>query len=236
MRRRDLASASCCGPSSMRGEAALARTPELLDVLRDAGVVDAGGAGLVEIVRGIVAAVTGESSASSRAEEEALGLDAIHRELSEFRYCTAFLVEGTASTARRSNERAGSSATRCSSSATSRRCKVHVHTDDPGAALSLRHGAGAICRRRDRRHARPDGGARGAADRRRRRVAPDRTVRRRRRRRGGRQPALCTRASASRAIVEGGQSMNPSTADILEAIESTRPRRSSCCRTTATSS
>ena len=33
-----------------RGEAALARTPELLDVLRDAGVVDAGGAGLVEIV------------------------------------------------------------------------------------------------------------------------------------------------------------------------------------------
>src|SRR5205823_12124665 len=38
-----------------RGEEALDRTPELLDVLREAGVVDAGGAGLVEIVRGIAA-------------------------------------------------------------------------------------------------------------------------------------------------------------------------------------
>ena len=47
----------------LRGEAALARTPELLDVLRDAGVVDAGGAGLVEIFRGIVAAVTGDELA-----------------------------------------------------------------------------------------------------------------------------------------------------------------------------
>ena len=37
-----------------QGEDALSRTPEMLDVLRDAGVVDAGGAGLVEIVRGIV--------------------------------------------------------------------------------------------------------------------------------------------------------------------------------------
>ncbi len=34
------------------GEDSVARTPELLDVLRNAGVVDAGGAGLVEIARG----------------------------------------------------------------------------------------------------------------------------------------------------------------------------------------
>src|SRR5207247_7180608 len=40
-----------------RGEDALARTPELLDVLREAGVVDAGGAGLVESVRGLTATV-----------------------------------------------------------------------------------------------------------------------------------------------------------------------------------
>src|SRR5213593_3559070 len=42
-----------------RGEDALARTPEQLQVLRDAGVVDAGGAGLVELVRGVAAAVSG---------------------------------------------------------------------------------------------------------------------------------------------------------------------------------
>ena len=46
-----------------RGADALARTPDLLDVLREANVVDAGGAGLVEIARGIVAAVTGEELA-----------------------------------------------------------------------------------------------------------------------------------------------------------------------------
>src|SRR5436309_10062428 len=43
-----------------RGEDALARTPEQLQVLKDAGVVDAGGAGLVELVRGVAAAVSGE--------------------------------------------------------------------------------------------------------------------------------------------------------------------------------
>src|SRR6185437_10036019 len=43
-----------------RGEDALARTPEQLQILKDAGVVDAGGAGLVELVRGVAAAVSGE--------------------------------------------------------------------------------------------------------------------------------------------------------------------------------
>src|SRR2546422_5327320 len=43
-----------------RGEEAVARTPEQLQVLRDAGVVDAGGAGLLELVRGVAAFVSGE--------------------------------------------------------------------------------------------------------------------------------------------------------------------------------
>ena len=43
-----------------RGEESLARTPELLAVLKEAGVVDAGGAGLLEIIRGVRAAVAGE--------------------------------------------------------------------------------------------------------------------------------------------------------------------------------
>ena len=43
-----------------RGEEAVARTPEQLEVLREAGVVDAGGAGLLEIVRGLAATAAGE--------------------------------------------------------------------------------------------------------------------------------------------------------------------------------
>ena len=65
-----------------RGEDALARTPELLDVLRNAGVVDAGGAGLVEIARGMVYGATGEPLPEAPVEAESLGFDAIHQELS----------------------------------------------------------------------------------------------------------------------------------------------------------
>src|SRR5947209_8858444 len=70
------------------GEGAVARTPKQLDILREAGVVDAGGAGLVELLRGVAGAVTG-------------------------------LGDKTA-------------------------IKVHVHTDDPGAALSLGTAAGTV--------------------------------------------------------------------------------------------
>src|SRR5581483_12526916 len=77
-----------------RGERALARTPELLDVLRAAGVVDAGGAGLLEIVRGLAAGVAGEPLPERPAERERLGSEAIHQELSRYRYCTMFVVEG----------------------------------------------------------------------------------------------------------------------------------------------
>ena len=46
-------------------EIALARTPDMLPVLREAGVVDAGGAGLVELVRGALAALRGEPIAEA---------------------------------------------------------------------------------------------------------------------------------------------------------------------------
>src|SRR3989442_5543648 len=67
-----------------RGEDAVARTPEQLQVLRDAGVVDAGGAGLLEIVRGVAAAVTGEELPEPPSAEEHVGIEAIHQELSRY--------------------------------------------------------------------------------------------------------------------------------------------------------
>ena len=198
-----------------RGEAALARTQELLDVLREAGVVDAGGAGLVEIARGIVAAVTGDELALPAAMPE-LSLEAIHRELSEFRYCTAFLVDGSgldAVSLERELEALGDSLLVVGDESA---LKIHVHTDDPGAALSLGTALGAISgveiadmhvqtvERAERlTAAAPSSGAvsdvvavvAGAGNRR-----------------------LYESLGVTR-IVEGGQSMNPSTADILDAIE-----------------
>jgi hypothetical protein len=196
-----------------RGEAALARTPELLDVLRDAGVVDAGGAGLVEIVRGIVAAVTGEEVAPPAAAPE-LGLEAIHRELSEFRYCTAFLVEGSgldAGSLERALAPLGDSLLVVGDESA---LKIHVHTDDPGAALSLGTVRGAIsgveiadmhvqtAQRQERLTAVPSDAVSDVVA-----VVA-----------GGGNRRLYESLGVA-GIVEGGQSMNPSTADILEAIE-----------------
>ena len=92
---------------SRHGEDALARTPEQLDDLTQAGVVDAGGAGLLEIVRGIAAHVRGEPLPEPAPAARAMPLEAVHQELSTFRYCTSFFVEGEARRSGRARARAG---------------------------------------------------------------------------------------------------------------------------------
>src|SRR6185436_15892944 len=54
--------------------------------VREPGVVDAGGAGLFEILRGIAATVTGEGLPDAPFEREELNVEAIHQELSKYRY------------------------------------------------------------------------------------------------------------------------------------------------------
>ena len=119
-----------------RGEDAVARTPEQLAVLRDAGVVDAGGAGLLELVRGLAAALAGEPLPEPAAALQ-LSAEAVHQEQSRFRYCTAFVVEGhglDATAFECELEPLGDSVLVVGDETA---LKAHVHTDDPGAALSL---------------------------------------------------------------------------------------------------
>ena len=127
-----------------RGEDALSRTPEMLDILRDAGVVDAGGAGLVEITRGLALAMAGEPLPEGPVESEALGFDAIHQELSKYRYCTVFVVEGEGldlESLERELEQIGDSLLVVGDSSA---LKVHVHTDEPGAALAAGTALGVV--------------------------------------------------------------------------------------------
>jgi uncharacterized protein len=205
-----------------RGEDALARTPEMLDVLRDAGVVDAGGAGLVEIVRGVALQAAGEALPEAAVASERLSFDAIHQELSQYRYCTVFVVEGEGldqASLESTLEQMGDSLLVVGDSTA---LKVHVHTDDPGAALTLATAIGVvegveIANMHQQTAAREErllgaGGRNGAiptletglvA------VCPGRGNRR-----------LFESLGATR-VIEGGQTMNPSTADIVEAIEAT---------------
>ena len=126
------------------GEEAVARTPEQLEVLRDAGVVDAGGAGLVELLRGLAGAVTGKALPAAPAAEAPTGIEAVHLEPSRYRYCTVFVVEGEGldrDGIEAQLERLGDSLVVVGDETA---LKVHVHTDDPGSALSLGTAAGTI--------------------------------------------------------------------------------------------
>jgi fatty acid kinase len=201
-----------------RGEEAVARTQEQLDVLREAGVVDAGGAGLVELVRGLAAAVAGEELPEPPPAEK-ISLDAVHQEPSRYRYCTTFVIEGDdldAAALEKKLERLGDSLLLVGDSSA---LKAHVHTDDPGAALSLGTASGTIegveiadmRRQTEQREERllaalPGGG--GARSEVVAVVAGE----------GNRR--LFESLGASR-VVEGGQTMNPPTADLLAAIEAT---------------
>ena len=74
----------------------LERTPELLDVLRDAGVVDSGGAGFVCIAEGMNSVLRGEtvkSENTSASQVQEINLDAFdENSVLEYGYCTEFLL------------------------------------------------------------------------------------------------------------------------------------------------
>ena len=57
-------------------------------------MVDAGGAGLVELLRGVLHGLTGEPLPAPPEVTAEITEESIHHEESEFRFCTVFLVEG----------------------------------------------------------------------------------------------------------------------------------------------
>ena len=203
-----------------RGEEAVARTPEQLDVLREAGVVDAGGAGLLEIVRGLAATVAGVPLPEVPVQREELAVEAIHQELSRYRYCTTFVIEGEAldlDAIEAELEQLGDSLLVVGDPEA---VKVHVHTDEPGRALAVGTNVGVIERveianmheqtlRREERllEVVPD-------------ALPSATevvavV-------AGEGNRRLFESLGATKIVEGGQTMNPSTADLVAAVDSTR--------------
>jgi uncharacterized protein len=199
-----------------RGEEAVARTPEQLAVLREAGVVDAGGAGLLELVRGLAAAVSGEPLPEAPPARKELGVEAIHQELSRYRYCTTFLIEGAgldADAIENELEQLGDSLLVVGDQEA---LKVHVHTDEPGPALTVGTVRGVIDRveianmheqtvQREERllEAVPDAPPAQSAV-----VAVV----------AGDGNRLLFESLGAIRIVEGGQTMNPSTAELVDAV------------------
>src|SRR4051812_42334454 len=127
------------------GQRAVERTPEQLDVLRESGVVDAGGYGLVLILAGVVAGLRGDGEAVPEVNHhEAPKLSQPHHEDSRFRYCTNFIVSGSGLSSRDFLPRLeglGDSVLVVGDEAT---LKVHVHPDAPEAAVVLFEDAGDV--------------------------------------------------------------------------------------------
>ncbi len=135
------------------GDRALAKTPELLPVLKKAGVVDSGGVGLMTIMRGFLAALVGDevvsevpTDTSNAATEEDFGdnSDIISMDLGEiqFAYCTEFFVinlkkSTTLADIDRLRERLMYLGDSVICIGDLELIKVHVHTNAPGVALTF---------------------------------------------------------------------------------------------------
>jgi DAK2 domain fusion protein YloV len=191
------------------GQRAVERTPEQLDVLRESGVVDAGGYGLVLILAGVVAGLRGDEEAVPEVNHhEAPRLSQPHHEDSRFRYCTNFIVSGTGLSSRDFLPRLeglGDSVLVVGDEVT---LKVHVHTDTPEAAVALFEDAGEVTNL-------------DVADMR------EQIAERRARLEGGRSGALAVAAGEGLErlfaelgahVVPGGETLNPSTYELLAGI------------------
>jgi uncharacterized protein len=127
------------------GEKAVARTPEQLAVLRESGVVDAGGHGLVLILAGVVAGLRGDGAELPAVQHHEPPRRSLpHHEDSRYRYCTNFIVSGSGLGNREylpRLEKLGDSVLVVGDDVT---LKVHVHTDEPEAAVAVFDGVGEV--------------------------------------------------------------------------------------------
>ena len=138
---------------------ALAKTPDQLPVLKEAGVVDSGGLGVVAIIGGALRHLQGDAGPASDLGLRSVGglidptqtasvsidsdfLDA--HEDSEFGYCTQFVIHGN--DLKVDVLRAGLDAIADSTVIIGggSAVRVHVHTEDPGAALTFGVGHGDL--------------------------------------------------------------------------------------------
>jgi len=204
--------------------AAVQKTPSQLQILRDAGVVDAGGFGLQLILEGMLKTVEESDpafAALAESKKPVIPAAQVALDLPEggWGYCTEFLIEGAnldTELIRGQIEALGNSVLVVGEPEL---VKVHVHTDDPTRVINLAGGYGKLLKlnvgdmsTQHRRILETEGGGQAAAPR------PNgigivAVV-------AGRGLVDIFRGLGVDAIIEGCQTMNPSTQDMLNAIES----------------
>jgi uncharacterized protein len=131
----------------------VARTPLLLPVLRDAGVVDAGGQGFYVIMQGALLYLKGELEGMKFSKPEIVvatgvetsGVPQISMEKEEpFGYCTNFLLVGQKLNPDKIKERLEGKGQSIVVAGDSNNIRVHIHTYDPGAILRFATSMGTL--------------------------------------------------------------------------------------------
>ena len=216
------------------GDEVLEHTPDLLPVLKQAGVVDSGGQGLMQIMKGAYDALMGkeidyeavasQGGPSGSSEVSAQGLE--EKEI-KFGYCTEFIVmlEKPYDAAKEAEFKAylesiGDSIVLVSDGEI---VKVHVHTNHPGLAFEKGLTFGSLTRMkvdnmREEHQERVIANAEKAAKEQAKKDEPKKKY-------GfisvsaGEGLSEIFRSLGVDYIIEGGQTMNPSTEDMLNAID-----------------
>jgi len=198
------------------------RTPTLLSVLAEAGVVDAGGQGLFIILEGMLRFARGERLTIDAALGEDMDLHALHLESEEgYGYDIQFLIHGEGLNVGQIRATIDSMGDCALVVGDTRMVKVHVHSPEPGTPINYGASVGSLSRvivenmqeqyqefvlNKAQQPVAPAESLSGIGT---VVVAPG--------------PGLATvfESLGASFVVAGGQTMNPSTEELLKAVEST---------------
>lgn len=212
------------------GDEALAQTPELLPVLKKAGVVDSGGVGLMMIMRGFLAAISGEDigtdsipteAQTSKNEDTVFGdnSDIINLDLGdiEFAYCTEFFIihlkqMTTLADIDKLKEKLMSIGDSVICIGDLELVKVHVHTNTPGVALTYALELGELDRLKIENMLEENRALKAKLEAEKKEMG---------------MLAICAGSGLEELfkdllcdrVIEGGQTMNPSAQDIADAVQ-----------------
>ena len=207
--------------------ASVKRTPELLPVLKENGVVDSGGFGLAILIQSFIAALTGEQAHLASAEdfthaEAKVAIEHVRDWAgSDYMYCTEFLLHSDEVDPAEALEFLASLGDCELLVGAHPDFKVHVHTDTPGMVLTYMTDRGQVSEVFIHNmvlesEERADG------------IATDEAASNEPAQRkpiafiavaAGEGMANILRSLGVDHVVSGGQTMNPSTKDLLDAIE-----------------
>jgi DAK2 domain fusion protein YloV len=197
------------------------RTPTLLPVLAEAGVVDAGGQGLLVIMEGMLRYAKGEQVTMDAELAAAVDLQPFHLEAEEgYGYDIQFIIHGEALQVEEIRAAIGSMGDSALVVGDSRAVKVHVHSPEPGTPINYGASLGSLSRvivenmqeqyqdfilskaKQPTPPVEPLSGIGTVV------VAP------------GQGLMQVFESLGASVVVHGGQTMNPSTEDLLQAVES----------------